>query len=38
VTQQAIRTVVDFDGHYASTVNGTPATPPTTDPVYNPAT
>jgi acyl-CoA reductase-like NAD-dependent aldehyde dehydrogenase len=38
MTQQAAKTVVDFDGHYASVINGTAVTSPTTAPVYNPAT
>jgi acyl-CoA reductase-like NAD-dependent aldehyde dehydrogenase len=38
MTQQSIRTVVDFDGHYASIVNGAAVTSPTTARVYNPAT
>jgi acyl-CoA reductase-like NAD-dependent aldehyde dehydrogenase len=38
MTQQAERTVVDFGGHYTSTINGQEVTSPETAPVYNPAT
>jgi acyl-CoA reductase-like NAD-dependent aldehyde dehydrogenase len=35
--QQTVKTVVDFDGCYVSTVNGAAVTSPATAPVYNPA-